>query len=128
MAWARARQAVPRGRLQHPLAKYGLLPLVLAMAAFRLHQHIAYGGAFGELHTFGLKAYLAGFAIWWATWAMGVLLWAAALRTAIEAGTLAALLLRPARVVEWRRGLERIGLPALYLGLPGWLLLRTLGA
>ena len=115
-----------RGRLDHPIAKFVLFPLVLAIPAFRLHQHIAYGSAFGEYYTFGLTAYLTTFALWWAAWAIGVVLCAAGLRAAIEAGALMAVLLHPGQVIGTRRWLERLGLRALYLGLPAWLLLRVL--
>jgi apolipoprotein N-acyltransferase len=125
-AYAQARLAVRRGRLQKPLAKFVLFPLVLAIPAFRLHQHIAYGSAFGEYYTFGLAAYVTTFALWWAAWAIGVVLCAAVLRTAIEAGTLAAVLSRPGRAAEVRNWLERLGLAALYLGLPAWLSFRAL--
>lgn len=123
--YAQARLAIRRGRLDQPLAKFVLFPLALAIPAFRLHQHIAYGSAFGEYYTFGLTAYLTTFALWWAAWAIGVVLCAAALRTAIEAGTLVAVLLHPGRAIGVRRWLERLGLAALYLGLPAWLLLRV---
>ena len=113
-----------RGRLDHPLAKFGVLPLLLAIPAFRLHQHIAYGGTFGEYTTYGLAAYLTTFALWWAAWTIGVVLCAAALRAAIELGTLLAVLMQPAHAIETRRWLERLGLAALYLGVPAWLLLR----
>nr|WP_316638469.1 apolipoprotein N-acyltransferase [uncultured Roseateles sp.] len=122
--YAQARLAVRRGRLDSPLAKFLLFPLVLAIPAFRLHQHIAYGSAFGEYHSFGLLTYLKGFALWWAAWAIGVVLCAAVLRAVIEAGTLVAVWLRAERAVELRRWLERLGLALLYLGLPVWLLLR----
>jgi apolipoprotein N-acyltransferase len=116
-----------RGWLQRPLAKFLLLPLALAIPAFRLHQHIAYGSSFGEWQAYGPLLFMKGFALWWAAWAVGVLLCAALLRAAIEAGTLVALLLlSPARAVELRRWLEGLGLAALYLGLPAWLLLRLL--
>lgn len=127
-AYAKARLAIRRGRLDHPLTKFVLFPLVLALPAFRLHQHIAYGSSFGEYYTFGLKAYLTTFSLWWAAWAIGVVLTAAALRTAIEGGTLLAVLLRPAQVVELRRWLERAALALLYLGLPAWLLLHVVGS
>jgi len=122
--FAQARLAIPRGPLDRPLAKFVLFPFALAIPAFRLHQHIAYGSAFGEYYTFGLKAYLTTFALWWAAWAIGVVLCAAALRAGIEAVTLAMVLLRPGRAIDARRWLERLGLAALYLGLPAWLLLR----
>lgn len=127
-AYALARLAIRRGRLDKPLAKYIALPLALALPAFRLHQHIAYGSGFGEFYTFGLKAYLTTFALWWAAWAIGVILSAAALRAAIETGTLLTVLVHPAQAVDVRRLLERLSLVALYLGLPAWLLTRALGS
>ncbi|HLL18578.1 MAG TPA: apolipoprotein N-acyltransferase, partial [Rubrivivax sp.] len=111
-------------RLHHPIIKFAFFPLLLAMPAFRMHQHIAYGSAFGEYYTFGLAAYTTTLALWWAAWAMGVVLCAAVLRAAIEAGTLTAVLVRRQQAVHTRRWLERLGLAALYVGLPAWLLLR----
>jgi len=124
--YQRARLAVRHRRLGGPVAKFVLLPLVLAVPAFRLHQHIAYGSSLGEYYTFGLAAYLKGFALWWAAWAIGVVLCAAVLRACIEAGAIAGTLLAPAASLPVRRWLERFGLAALYLGLPTWLLLRLL--
>jgi apolipoprotein N-acyltransferase len=124
--YVQARLAIRRGRLDHPLAKFVLFPFALAVPAFRLHQHIAYGSAFGEYYTFGLTAYLTTFALWWAVWAIGVVLYAAALRAAIETGALVAVLLRPGQAVDARRWLELLGLAALYLGLPAWLLVRII--
>ena len=108
--------------------KFVLFPLALALPAFRLHQHIAYGSAFGEYYTFGLNAYLTAFALWWAEWTIGVVLWAAALRAAIEAGSLLVVFLRPRQAAAARQGLERLGLAALYLGPPALLLLRIVGS
>ena len=101
---AQARLAVRRGRLDRPWVKFVLFPLALALPAFRLHQHIAYGSAFGEFYTFGLNAYLTTFALWWAEWTIGVVLWAAALRAAIEAGSLLVVLLRPRQAALRGRG------------------------
>lgn len=117
----------PGGRLDAPLAKFVLLPLALAIPAFHLHQHIAYGSALGEYYSFGLAAYMTAFVLWWAAWTIGVVLGAAALRAAIETGTLLAAALRPRDAAEVRHGLERLGHIALYLVLPGWLLARALG-
>jgi apolipoprotein N-acyltransferase len=125
--YAHAVQAARHSVLDHPLVKFGLFPPLLAIPAFRLHQHIAYGGTFGEYLTFGWRAYLSTFALWWAAWAVGVVLCATALRTAIEAGTLAGAVLAPARAVAARRTLERLALGVLYLGLPAWLLARMVG-
>ncbi|MDT8999718.1 apolipoprotein N-acyltransferase [Paucibacter sp. APW11] len=110
-------------RLHKPAAKFLLLPLLLALPAFRLHQHIAYGSSFGEYYSFGLLAYLKAFALWWAAWIIGVTLCAAVLRAVVEALTLALLRLHGAR-----RLLDTLALALLYLGLPVWLALRLLGA
>jgi apolipoprotein N-acyltransferase len=125
--YALANGAMQRLRLEHPLLKFVLFPLLLAIPAFRLHQHIAYGSGLGEYYTFGAAAYVVAFVLWWAAWGVGVVLCAAALRALIEAGSLAAAMLRPAQAFSARHCLERLGLAALYLGLPAWLLLRVLG-
>ena len=127
-AYVQAGLAIHRSRLDHPFAKYVLLPLALAIPAFHLQQHIAYGGAFGEYYSFGLKAYLSAFMLWWAAWSIGVVLTEAILRAGIEVGTLLAALLRPGRAIVIRQGLQRVGHAALFLGLPGWLLVTVYGA
>lgn len=128
--WTRyesARLAIRRGWLDHPFVKFVLLPLVLALPAFHLHQHIAYGSGIGEYTSFGLKAYLTAFALWWAAWVIGVILSGTVLRVVIEVGTVLAVFLRGEQVSDIRRWLERFASAALYLGLPSWLLLRILG-
>lgn len=114
-------------RLGHPALKFLLLPTLLALAAFRLHQHIAYGSSFGEYYTYGLRAYATSFGLWWATWFIGVVLCAAALRASIEITARLIAGLRPVWLVPARTTLERLGLIALYVGLPGWLAVRALG-
>ncbi|MGM9481568.1 apolipoprotein N-acyltransferase [Roseateles sp. NT4] len=127
-SYARSRAGITTGRLARPAFKFLLLPLLLALPAFQLHQKIAYGSAFGEFYTYGLGAYLGAFALWWAAWTAGVVLCAAALRAVIEMGSLAAVWLRPRHTLAARAGLERLGLLALYLGLPVWLLLRAVAS
>jgi apolipoprotein N-acyltransferase len=105
--------------------KFLLFPLLLAIPAFHLHQNIAYGGGFGELYTFGARAYGLTFAIWWATWSIGVVLCAAALRAVVEAATLLTLAVHLPQTAAVRATLERMALAVLYLGLPGWLLLHA---
>ena len=124
-AYARTRLAAARHRvLDHPVMKFALFPLVPALPAFRLHQHIAYGGTFGEYHTFGLQAYLTALVLWWASWAIGLVLFAATLRVAIEAGTGLTLALRPGRAIDVRNMLECLGRLLFYVGVPAWLLMR----
>ncbi|MDX2298901.1 MAG: apolipoprotein N-acyltransferase, partial [Xanthomonadaceae bacterium] len=54
------RAASTQRRLDHPLIKFMLFPLLPALPAFRLHQHIAFGGTFGEWYTYGPQAWFAG--------------------------------------------------------------------
>jgi apolipoprotein N-acyltransferase len=125
--YAHAALRIPRGTLDRPWVKFVLFPLVLAVPAFRLHQHIAYGSTWGEVYAFGLVAYMKGFALWWAAWAIGVALCAAVLRTLIEVGTVVAVSVRPEQAIDIRRWLERLALASLYLGLPAWLGFRIFG-
>ena len=125
-AYMRTRLAVPRKAIDRIAMKFVLFPLVPALPAFRLHQHIAFGGTFGEYHSFGLQAYLIAFAIWWATWAIHLAMFAAALRVAIEAGTWLSLVLRPASAIDVRRTLEFLGRLVFYVGVPAWLAIRFL--
>lgn len=126
-AFDAAREAQRPGRPGHPLVKFGLLPLVLALPAFHLHQHIAYGSAVGEWLSFGAQAYALAFGLWWASWVIGVLLAAAALRLGIEAVAVVGAWWRPMAALALRRGLEAAALVLLYVGLPAWLLLRVSG-
>ncbi len=123
--YAHARATLRQWRRDSPLVKFVALPLALAIPAFHLHQHIAFGSALGEYYTFGLRAYLGAFALWWAGWIIGVAVCAALLRAGIEAATLLAALLRPRQAAGIRRGLERAGHAALFVGLPVWLLLNV---
>jgi apolipoprotein N-acyltransferase len=126
MTWARASAAVGRRRADHPLSKFVLFPLVPALPVFRLHQHIAYGGTFGEWQTFGAQAWFSALGLWWASWAVNLLLFAAVLRVAIESIALITLALRPVRAIEIRRVLEPLGRLLFYLGVPLWLAVRLL--
>ncbi|MBT9595958.1 MAG: apolipoprotein N-acyltransferase [Vitreoscilla sp.] len=123
-AYQRAREAVGPGLLGNPMMKFAVLPLLLAVPAFHLHQRIAYGSAVGEYLSFGAQAYGLAFLLWWASWVIGVLVVAALLRVGVEAGALLGSVLAPAQAEAQRRGLERAAHGLLYLGLPAWLLLR----
>lgn len=127
-ALADIRAASPRRWFDHGFVKFALFPLLAALPAFRLHQVIAFGGSFGEYLTYGLKAWLTGLGIWWVAWSIGLMLFAAVLRIGIEACTLLALALGPARAKEARRQMEWLGRIAFYIGVPCWLLLRILAA
>ncbi len=122
--FARLRATAAPRWFDHALVKFVLFPLLPALPAFRLHQVIAYGGTFGEYYTYGLVAYLAGLAIWWASWALGLVLFAALLRAAVEVSTLFAWRLLPLRAAGLRVALEALARLVYFLGVPLWLLLR----
>jgi apolipoprotein N-acyltransferase len=124
--YAATRARSLRPRLDHGLIKFGLYPLLPALPAFRLHQHIAFGGTFGEYYTYGLQAWLSGLLIWWAAWAMGLMLYAALLRIFAEIVAGVLIFWRPAQDMDFRQVLEWLLRAAFYLGAPIWLLLRIL--
>jgi apolipoprotein N-acyltransferase len=125
---AQLRDATRRPWLDHPLVKFLAFPLLPALVAFRLHQVIAFGGPFGEYYSYGLAAYLTGLLIWWASWSIGLMLFAAALRVAIELATLLAAWRSPSRALALRDALDWLGRAAYYLGVPAWLVLRLVAA
>ncbi len=122
-----ARAGRARSVLDRAWLKFGLYPLLPALVAFRLHQHIAYGGTFGEAYSFGVQAWLLGLLVWWGKWAMGMTALAGGLRALGEALALALSPLRGRDAVADRRRLEHALRLAYYLGVPAWLVLRLLG-
>ena len=121
---ARARAGAPRWRIDHPWFKFGLFPLLLALPAFRLHQHIAYGGTFGEYYSFGLQAWLLALLIWWASWSIGMTLFGAVLRVLVELGALSAQLVRPRNAASTRSLLQGAARVLYFIGAPAWLAWR----
>lgn len=120
---ARAREGI-RGRLDHPLIQFVLFSLVPALPLFRLRQWITYGGTFGEYHSFGLKAYLLGFGLYWLLSAMYLLLFAAVLRVLGDALTLLGLWALPGREFGVRRAAEWVHRAVYYLTPPVLLIVR----
>lgn len=123
--YATARALATWPRLDHPLVKFALFPLLLALPAFRLHQHIAFGGTFGEYYTYGLAAWLSGLLVWWGAWSIGLMLFAAVLRCVVELVHVATLPW-PDRAYTVRRTLAVLGRGIFYVGLPAWFAVRLL--
>jgi apolipoprotein N-acyltransferase len=121
-----ARAAARHRWLDHGAIKFVLFPLLLGLPAFRLHQHIAFGGTFGELYTYGVGAWLSGLLIWWAAWALGLMLLAALLRIVIDAIMFVMFVAGRTDALAVRKILERSGRVVYYLGAPAWLALRLL--
>lgn len=119
LATRASRRAGARHRLlDQALVKFGLFPLLLALPAFRLHQVIAFGGGFGEWSTYGARAWLLGLGIWWAAWAIGLMLYAATLRVLAEIASLV--------LPGWRHATECLLRGLYYLAAPAWLAWRVL--
>jgi len=112
--------------LDHAAVKFMLFPLLPAAVAFRLHQMIAFGSPLGEYYTYGLGAWLSAALIWWTSWALGMVLFASVLRIVVEAVSLIARWLAPARALAWRDAMQWISRALYYLGVPIWLALRLL--
>lgn len=118
-----ASRAAGRRRWYHPLLAFGLFALVPALPVFRLHQWVAYGGTFGEYYMYGLRAYLAGLAIFWGTAAVYLILYAATLRAVAEVIAYATAWIAPTRLPAVRRAAE-IARRVLYFGAVPLFLLR----
>ncbi len=110
-----------------PLVKFALLPLLPALLAFRLHQHIAYGGTFGEYQTYGLGAYLLALGLWWASWALGSLLFGTLLAVLVELATWFVAWINPGRTTAVHAGLQWCARVLYFVIAPAWLLARALG-
>lgn len=119
-----AASDIPTRRIDHPLIKFVVFPLVPALPAFRLHQLIAYGSPFGEYYTFGAHAYLSALLIWWASWAVKLVLLAGGLRLLAECGAAAALALRPGHAPGVRGAMLAAARIVYFVGVPLWLWLR----
>ncbi|MCZ8062677.1 apolipoprotein N-acyltransferase [Silanimonas sp.] len=126
-AVAEQRARAHRPRWDHALLKFGLFPLLPALIAFRLHQVIAFGGFFGEWLTYGPAAWFTGLAIWWAAWSLGLMLFAAALRIALEGIAFSASwLAAPTRQTMLREAGEWLLRGLYYVGVPAALVFRLL--
>jgi len=89
---------------------------------------IAFGGSFGEFYTYGLLAWLTGLGIWWAAWAIGLMLFAAVLRVLIEVASLTASTMGHSFAMNLRRRFVTAARLLYFIGVPVWLLLRLLAS
>jgi hypothetical protein len=122
-ARARRRAAPGRRRLLAAL-KFGLFALLPAGVLFNAHQHIAFGGLLGEYYIVGPGAWLRTLALYAATTAVYLVLYAAALRVPAEALALIVARRAPARAAAGRRVAELWCALGYYLGVPFLLALR----
>ncbi|MFP2909490.1 hypothetical protein ACLESD_31495 [Pyxidicoccus sp. 3LFB2] len=125
--YAQARHALWRRRWYHVVGKHVVFPMVPTAIIFQLNQRIRFGGPFGEYQYFGLAAYLRAFARELLQVLPFFLLAACVFRVLVEAVSLLAAWLMPARARSVRRGAEWLGRLAYYVGLLGLLAARLLG-
>jgi hypothetical protein len=119
VVFARAKAGVVRRLWDHPLVKFGLIPLLPTALLFNVHQHIAHGAFWGEWLTYGAWAWLTTLATYWAVTTIYCVLFASVWRGTGEAAAMAAAAVAPARAAQVRRLVEA----ACRLGYPGGILL-----
>jgi len=124
IVYASERAEILPGSYKRLLVKFPIFALVPTLPLFRVHQLIAYGGAFGEYQQYGLGPYLAGFAIYWASLTIYLLLYAAALRVPVELVCAGAALASPGRAGDVRRVAERLAAWCFFVGVPAVVILR----
>jgi hypothetical protein len=124
--FACARAGAPGGWLRSPLAKFVLFSLLPTLVLFRAHQHIAYGGSFGQIYLEGLRPFLLTLGFYWLTVSLYVLLWASAWRALAEAAAWAAAWAAPSHAARVRSAGEWTCLAACYLGVPALVAVRFL--
>jgi apolipoprotein N-acyltransferase len=126
LAFADARGACPRRWWDRAVVKIGLASLVPAAIAFNAHQHIAFGGTFGEYYLMGLRAWLASAGAYWLTAALYLVLWAGCFRLALELFAWLSAGVAPRRARALRHTGERAAAALYYTSIPLLLVLRFL--
>lgn len=125
-AFAAARAACPRRWWDGAIAKIVLASLVPGAIAFYAHQHIAFGGAFGEYYLMGLRAWLATAAGYWLGSALYLVLYAGCFRLGLETLAWLGALAAPRHALALRRIGERSAAALYYASIPLLLALRFL--
>ena len=116
--YAHARHSGEPWRWYHLLFKFVLFALLPTGVWFYAHQHIAYGGLFGQYYLEGLGPYLKTFAISWSLTAIYLVLYASAWRATGEGIALSVAWRAPARAATARRAVEIVCRVAYYIGVP----------
>ena len=124
VAYAHARAEHGLWRWTHLLLRFPIFALLPTAPLFNVHQHIAYGGLFGQYYMLGLRPYLATFALYWATVTVYLVLYASIWRGPAELICLLAAAVAPSRAARVRRATERLLRVLYYAGVPVLLALR----
>lgn len=110
----------------HPAFKFVAFALVPTIPVFRLHQWVAYGGTFGEYYTYGLRAYLLAFAIFWVSMIVHLVVFAAVVRAVLEPLVIGSAWAAPAATSGVRRAVEAVARLVFYGGVVAFLALLYL--
>lgn len=124
VVYARARAAYGRWRWPHLVARFPLFALLPTAPLFNVHQHIAYGGLFGEYYIYGPRAWWGTLALYWAIVTIYLVLYAAVWRGLAEPICLFAAAVAPSRAARVRRAAELAIRVLYYGGVPVLLVLR----
>jgi hypothetical protein len=125
--FATARLTHGRRRWPYLVVKYGVIPLVLAILVFRLHQYIMYGGPFGQYHLLGLASYLRAFLVRWMGVLGGLVVYAGLVRFAVEALSFGGTYLVANHARGIRRAAEIVADIAYFVLIPAYVLALLLG-
>jgi len=126
VAWARARAAEAPWYWHHLLWKFVGFALLPTAVLFNAHQHIAYGGTWGQYYLEGGAAYLRTFALYWLMVSVYLVLWASVWRAAAECVTLAAAVFASSHATRVRRAVEVACRVLFYAGVPALVVVRFL--
>jgi apolipoprotein N-acyltransferase len=124
VVWAATR---PRRRWRHALAKFAGFGTIPACILVYTHQHIAYGGTWGQWYLESPSAWLATFAQYWGTTVVLLASYAGLWRAAAEAVVWLVAAAARERAGAVRRAAEAACAVAYYAGVPVLLALRYLG-
>lgn len=119
-----AYRRADRGRL---VLRFGLYPLLLTFVWFWAHQHIAFGGLFGEYYLFGGGAYVRTLVRLWIESTTQLVLYAGLWRAFGETAVLAGSLLWERQAALLRRAAEVLLALVYYLGIPAYVAASFLG-
>ena len=123
MVYAATRRA---RRWYAPLVKFVVLGMLPASVLFYTHQHIAYGGTFGQYYLESLGAWLATLLAYWATTVVLLVSYASIWRAAAEVVVWAAAAIAPSHAQATRRIAGAVCAIGYYGGVPFLLALRYL--
>ena len=106
------------------LIKFPGFALLPTIPLFRVHQIIAYGSPLGEYYLYGAGPFLAGFAIYFGTLTIYLVLFAATIRAIAEPLAFVVTIAAPPYSQGFRTTAERACAFVYYLGVPSAVLLR----